>query len=57
MENEKELINNIKNIEEISKDYRKKYEEFRVKYNYLDGKDVTEKVVREFMHNDKKNSY
>ena len=57
VENEKELINNIKNIEEISKDYRKKYEEFRVKYNYLDGKDVTEKVVREFMHNDKKNSY
>ena len=47
VENDKELINNIKNIDNIINKYQKKYQDFNAKYNYLDGKGVTGKVVKE----------
>ena len=47
VENEKDLIANIKNIENINKEYADKYKDFRNKYNYLDNEGVTAKVVKE----------
>lgn len=45
--NEIELSRKIKNIRQESDKYQKKYENFHKKYNYLDGKDCSRKVLEE----------
>ena len=47
IQQEKELINDIRNINLIRKQYSTTYNKFNEKYNYLDGKNVTMKVVKE----------
>lgn len=47
VENEKDLIKNIRNIDNISKEYHDIYKKFNDKYNYLDSGKVTAKVVKE----------
>ena len=42
---QEELEYNLENIEEISKQYKEKYEKFNKKFNYLDDKDATERVI------------
>ena len=42
---QEELEHNLENIEEISKQYKEKYEKFNKKFNYLDDKDATERVI------------
>ena len=46
-ENEMELCLKIKNIRQEQKKYQKKYESFHKKYNYLDDKDCSRKVLEE----------
>lgn len=41
-----ELEYNLENIENISKKYNKKYEEFNKKYNYLDDGNASERVIK-----------
>ena len=45
--NEIELCLKIKNIRQEQKKYQKKYENFHKKYNYLDDKDCSRKVLEE----------
>lgn len=40
-----ELEGNLENIEEISKKYEPKYQKFNQKFNYLDDKDATIRVI------------
>ena len=47
VENEKDLIKNIRNIKDISKKYHDIYIKSNNKYNYLDNGEVTAKVVKE----------
>lgn len=49
LENEKDLITSIKNVNQISKDYKQKYEDFCQKYTYLDDGNATERIVKEFI--------
>lgn len=44
-ETQEELEKNLNNIEEISKTYQEKYEAFNKKFNYLDDKDATLRVI------------
>ncbi len=44
-ETQDELEKNLQNIEEISKTYSEKYEKFNKKFNYLDDKDATLRVI------------
>lgn len=44
--NQKELEENLSNIEKISEEYKDKYLEFNKKFNYLDDKDATERVIK-----------
>lgn len=44
---QKELEDNITNINKISKKYSSKYEKFNDKFNYLDDKDSTNRVIKE----------
>lgn len=41
-----ELEYNLESIENISKKYKKKYEEFNKKYNYLDDGNASERVIK-----------
>ena len=41
-----ELENNLENIDEIFKNYKEKYEKFNQKFNYLDDKDATLRVIK-----------
>ena len=43
--NEEELEEAIKNIDEISKKYKEKYEKFNKKFNYLDDGKATKRVI------------
>ena len=45
--NEMELCLKIKNIRQEQKKYQKKYENFHKKYNYLDDKNCSRKVLEE----------
>ena len=46
IDNEKDLINKIKNIDKYyDKEYRGKYKAFNKKYNYLDSKDSSKKII------------
>ena len=47
LENEKDLIKTIKNLNDIYKQYDNKYRKFNKKYNYLDNGEVTSKVLKE----------
>ena len=47
VENEKDLIKNIRGINDIAKKYHDTYIKFNNKYNYLDNGEVTAKVVKE----------
>ena len=42
---QEELEYNLENIEEISSKYKEKYKKFNEKFNYLDDKDATERVI------------
>lgn len=44
-ENEEDLLNEIDNIKDYWKKYEKKYLAFNKKYNYLDGKNCSRKVL------------
>ena len=44
-EKEDELLKEIKNISGYDKKYKKKYDLFNKKYNYLDGSDCSRKVL------------
>lgn len=43
---QEELENNLKNIDSIFIDYKKKYEKFNKKYNYLDDGNASERVIK-----------
>ena len=45
MKSEEEVIDSIKNIENIEKEYKEKYRKFNEKFNYLDDKDSSKRVV------------
>ena len=45
VEKEEDLIYNIKNIDKVEKKYNKKYKEFNEKFNYLDDKDSSKRVL------------
>lgn len=45
--NQDELEYNLENIEDISKKYRKKYEKFNNRFNYLDDGNASERVIKE----------
>ena len=47
VENEKELIKNIRKIDNIFEEYKEIYKNFNEKYNYLDNENVTSEVVKE----------
>lgn len=47
VEDEKNLIKNIRNADNIFDEYKEIYTEFNKKYNYLDNGNVTAKVVKE----------
>lgn len=42
---QEELEYNLENIEQISETYKEKYKKFNEKFNYLDDKDATERVI------------
>ena len=46
---EKELIKEIKNVDNYFKKYQDKYDKFNKTYNYLDGKNVSKKVLDEII--------
>lgn len=43
---QEELENNLKNIDSIFINYKKKYEKFNKKYNYLDDGNASERVIK-----------
>ena len=45
IKDEKELIDSIVNIKEINDTYKDKYQKFNMKYNYLDDKESSKRVV------------
>lgn len=45
LKSEEEVIDSIKNIENIEKEYKEKYRKFNEKFNYLDDKDSSKRVV------------
>lgn len=45
LKSEEEVIDSIKNIENIEKEYEEKYRKFNEKFNYLDDKDSSKRVV------------
>ena len=47
VENEKDLIKDIRNIDNIFIEYKENYKKLNEKYNYLDCGKVTEKIVKE----------
>lgn len=47
---EDDLLKEIHNIDNYWKKYKKKYDFFNKKYNYLDGKNCSEKVLDVIMH-------
>ncbi len=49
LEKEEDLIASIKNINQISEDYKQKYEDFCYVYTYLDDGSATERVIKEFL--------
>lgn len=48
-EQEDELIESIKNINNYWKTYKKKYEKFNQRFNYLDDKNASKRVVQEII--------
>ena len=48
--NEEELEEAIKNIDEISKKYKEKYEKFNKKFNYLDDGQATKRVINKIFN-------
>ncbi|MBR0427012.1 MAG: CDP-glycerol glycerophosphotransferase family protein [Clostridia bacterium] len=46
---QEELEYNLENIEEISSKYKEKYKKFNEKFNYLDDKDATERVINKIL--------
>ena len=44
--NQKELENNIKNIDKIFEEYKDKYKAFNEKFNYLDDGNASERVIK-----------
>lgn len=53
---ESKLIDAIKNISDIQKEFTEKYKEFKKKFNYLEDGQATKRVVEEVMYNEKKDS-
>ena len=47
VESEKDLIKNIRNINNIFEENKEIYKNFNEKYNYLDNENVTSEVVKE----------
>ena len=50
---QEELEQEILNIESYYEKYKDKYETFNKKFNYLDGKDCSKKVIKEIFKNKK----
>ena len=50
VQSEKELIDEIKNIDNYNKKYKVKYEKFNKKYNYLDDGNSAKRVVEEIFN-------
>lgn len=48
--NQSDLENDISNIDNIKKEYEKKYKVFNKKYNYLDNGNTSEKVIRKIFN-------
>ena len=49
VQKESELIDAIKNVDDIKKKYADVYQKFCHRFNYLDDAGATERVVKEFM--------